>query len=158
MNGLAQWHDLKHFHPDSKVDQWGDPHKIDRELLLRLDAMRARIGLPTIVLSGYRDPGAGQDGRGDNGKSQHGHGLAADIVVPSYGGHLLDLYIEATRFNFNGIGIYRDWVYDGRKVGGLHLDVRNVEMGARWFCYKDKRGVQLYIPLTHENLKLYGVI
>lgn len=158
MNGLSHWEGIKFFKPDSKIDKWGNPHQIERELLLQLDAFRSYLGMPVYVTSGYREPE--NDGKGENGKSQHGYGTAADIVVPGYGGNLLDLFITASRFKFSGIGIYRDWSWDNKIIGGLHVDVRNTNLGYDnlWFCYKDKRGKQIYIPLTVEHLKLHGVL
>lgn len=153
---------IKYFKADSTIDNWGDPSKINGWLLKCLDTFRARLDTPIIVTSGFRN--------GD--PKEHGKGLAVDIVVPDFKGHLLDLFLEAERFPFGGIGLYRDWVYKGNRIGGLHVDMRPLgsqDMAARWFCIRDgaekfqnhsliTKLQQNYISLNAENLKLYGVI
>jgi len=164
---IRRWEDLKYFKKDSKIDKWGNPDKMDPFLLLYLDEFREAIGTPLIVTSGYRagDP------------AQHGLGRAVDVVAPEFKGPLFDLYLIAERFNFGGIGVYRDWLYDGKRIGGLHLDTRLLMgsyqiqkcMAARWLCIrpgtlgsldpKDILGTkQVYIALTHENLRKEGFI
>lgn len=153
MNGLKQWDGIKYFRPDSPVDMWGNPHEMKREILLPLDDFREHLGVIIYVTSGYREKSHSLEGG-----SQHNLGLAVDIVVPAFSGTILDLFIEATRFPFKGIGIYRDWHWAGKKIGGLHLDARNESKGAHWFCYKNPAGIQEYIALNYENLKAYKVL
>lgn len=154
MNGLSQWDKLRHFKADSKIDQWGDPHQMQREILVELDNFREWLGMPIIVTSGYRAMGQ----NGQEGGSQHCLGLAVDIVVPSFKGTLLDLFFDASRFHFNGIGIYKDWTYNGKKTGGLHLDARDTLSRAQWFCYKDPHGTQQYTALTTDILKGFKIV
>jgi uncharacterized protein YcbK (DUF882 family) len=139
---------LKYFRPDSS-DNWGDPSKISRDLLLKLNAFREFIGKPIYVTSGYR---AG------NSSSEHSRGLAVDIVCP--GIPLLQLYLAAERFDFKGIGVYPNWKYQGQIVGGLHLDVRTLHTpyGDRWLGIKDYKGQNQYLELSAQSLKLHGVI
>jgi len=163
---MVKWEDLKYFKKESTTDKWGDPDRIDKFLLLYLDEFRDAIGTPLIVTSGFR--------KGDPG--QHGLGRAVDVVAPNFGGSLFDLYLIAERFNFSGIGVYRDWLYEGKRVGGLHLDTRMLIgtykkefMSARWLCIRpgtqgslDANSIlsvkQVYIPLNHENLRKEGII
>lgn len=139
---------VKHFKPDSTVDRWGDPSKIDGVLLQKVDAFREMLGLPVYVTSGYRE----------GGPKEHGRGLALDVVVPQFTGHLLDLFFAASRFHFNGIGLYRDWKWNGIACGGLHLDNRNAAFEARWACYKDDAGVQIYTALDVATLRGLKII
>ena len=163
---MNPWKSLKYFKADSKLDNWGDPAKMDSFLLMFLDEFREAVGSPLIVTSGYRggDP------------AQHGLGRAVDVVAPEWGGSLFDLYLMAERFNFSGIGIYRDWLYNGKKLGGLHLDTRlilgsnNAELkGARWTCIRpgaDKisnvaeilKIPQVYKPLDLKTLREEGIL
>jgi len=164
---MIRWKDLKYFKEDSKVDKWGDPDKMDTFLLLFLDEFREAIKTPLIVTSGFRpgDPGT------------HGMGRAVDVIAPQWEGPLFDLYLCAERFGFSGIGVYRDWVYDGKVKGGLHLDTRFIMssgktddlMAARWFCIRpgaDKlidineimKIKQVYLKLDLETLKREGVL
>ena len=164
---MSSWNTLRYFKKDSKTDKWGDADKMDSFLLLFLDELREAIKTPLIVTSGYR--------KGDLG--MHGLGRAVDVVAPRWEGSLFDLYLTAERFGFAGIGIYRDWVYDGKKTGVLHLDTRIIQgsykseqlMGARWFCIRpgaDKiadvsevlKIKQVYLKLDHDTLKREGVI
>lgn len=134
---------IKYFKPTGTSDQWGDPSMIDRRLLLALDALREAVGMPIYITSGYRS--------GDSG--QHGKGLAVDVVCPGMG--LLDFYLTAERFPFTGIGVYPFFSYQGRKVGGLHLDVRDVP--ARWMGLGTGKN-QSYVALSEANLRATGVI
>lgn len=90
--------------------------------------------------------------------AEHGKGLALDIIVPSYAGRLLDLYLATERFKFTGIGIYPQWKYGGRIVGGLHVDMRPATMGARWLGRKNLQGQNEYLALNQETLHVNGVI
>lgn len=160
MNGNV-WDGLKYFKKDSTVDKWGDPSRIDPFLLQYLDAFREEVGKPVFVTSGYRkdDP------------RQHGLGRAVDIVCPDWDRPLFDLYLVAERFGFGGLGIYRDWFYNGKRVGGLHLDVRMLDTpkASRWFCIRpgaDRLSMfeeiskikQVYLALDTETLRREGVI
>lgn len=78
--------------------------------------------------------------------------------MPDFNGALVDLLFVAMRFNFMGVGIYRDWEWKGKKTGGLHLDMRTADHRALWFCYKNRYGKQEYVGLTLETLKGFGVV
>lgn len=147
MSKLSNFEGIRHFSPTSKVDQWGSPSMISRELLEKLDAFRAMINCPVIVTSGFRASSQG---------SQHQLGLAVDIVAVGFSGTLHDLYLAAERFNFKGIGVYPDWTYVGKKVGGLHLDVRTGPP-ARWIGIGRGKD-NTYVKFTEANLKKYGVV
>ena len=97
---------------------------------------------------------------------------AVDIIVPKFKGSLLDLYLTAERFNFNGVGLYNGWKYKGKVVGGLHLDMRLLDVEAdgtfyyrtnRWLGVSTpvkKRGKlvasQKYHAFNEANLKKHG--
>jgi len=142
------WSKVKHF---SSKDNWRDVSKIVPDLIYLLDSFRSFIGTPLIVTSAYRE--------GD--KAQHGLGRAVDVVAPKYEGSLFDLYLSAERYAFTGIGLYRDWKHDNKKIGGLHLDVRILsenEKAARWTCVKNSSGTQVYLPMNLETLKKEGFV
>lgn len=140
--------DLKYFRPTDTADRWGKPEAMDRDLLVRLDYLRETVGSSLFVTSGYRQ------GRGG---SQHFSGRAVDIIAPHFKGTLLDLYNLAYQVGFIGIGIYPHWQFSGKAIGGLHVDVRPGKQ-AKWMGVLDDTGKQVYIGLTKENLKKYGVI
>lgn len=147
------WTDFKHFRKDSSIDQWGDPEKIQLETLKLVESLRERIGFPIYVTSAYRS---------DNPSSEHIHGHAFDIVSPEFvkAQSLLDFYLLAERCGFGGIGIYPHWCYDGKRVGGLHVDGR--ETAARWMGVltdpsNPYNRAQTYIPLNTENILKYKV-
>lgn len=153
MSELSQWDGLRYFRPASTIDNWGDPKKMDRRILLEIDNMRNYLGQPLIVTSGYRH------GKSERGSfSYHEYGLAVDIVAPEFKQHLMDLFLIASRFNFKGIGVYRDWHYKGQSIGGLHLDMRSEVTRKQWLCYKDGAGVQQYIGLTMDALREYRIV
>lgn len=99
-----------------------------------LEAIRAAMGKPVIVVSGYRSPAynaaRARNSSGVAKDSQHLHGRAADIRVagvPSAEVHaaVLALVKAGQLPKLGGLGIYRGWV---------HVDVREKVDGhlARW--------------------------
>lgn len=91
---------------------------LDPNLVQKLEALRALVGVPITVTSGYRTPahnaqvGGAQD-------SQHELGKAADIV---WSGIEMETAVTlAEQVGFTGIGSYAD--------GHLHVDVRDVQAG-----------------------------
>lgn len=107
---------------DGKPSPFGET-VVHRELIVRLNAIRAAFGKPIMVTSGYRSPEHNQRVGGVK-NSFHVQGLAADIQ-PKDLNDLDELYTLVEKFNKNGgIGRYNDFI---------HIDVRGV--AARW----DKR-------------------
>jgi len=141
---MNQWDGIRHFRPDSKIDNWGDPSKMKRSILVKADRLRDFIGKPLYAVSAYRP----------STTSEHGKGLAIDLICPDM--HPFDLYMVAERFGFNGLGVYRDWQFRGKKTGGIHADT-GVRVG-RWACYKDGNHKQRYIAADLKNLRKYKII
>lgn len=107
---------------DGKPSPYGET-VVHRELIVRLNAIRAAFGRPIIVTSGYRSPEHNKHVGGVK-NSTHVLGIAADIQ-PKDLNDLDELYNLVEKFNKNGgIGRYNDFI---------HVDVRGV--AARW----DKR-------------------
>jgi|GEM_PF-6814537 len=85
---------------------------------------------------------------------------------PEYSGSLFGLYMMAERLNFSGIGIFPDMTHNGKIVGGLHLDIRQLEpseQGLRWlglddYSKKEKRKIEVYHPATIKNLKKFYIL
>lgn len=91
---------------------------IDDRLLEVLDKIRAVIGMPLYVSSGYRCRSHNED-VGGVADSQHIHGRAADVYAD--GISILKLAALAEEAGADGIGLYDDFV---------HVDVRGSY--ARW--------------------------
>jgi len=152
---LNWWGILHHFKPDSKVDKWGDPARMDANVLVKLDRLRHFIGHPIYVTSGFRggDPNI------------HGQGRAVDVMCPGFPSCVFDLYLIAERFNFKGIGIYPHWHWNDKVIGGLHLDERQIPLknqgfnfkGARWIGVKSD-GINIYYPLDRKHLESFDII
>lgn len=92
------------------------------ELAAAFEALRAAVGLPLVVLSGYRTPvhnrmvGGAPD-------SQHVQGRALDLLPPK-GWHAIQLAAVARRIpQIRGLGVYS---------GFVHIDVRPTERMAVW--------------------------
>lgn len=145
MASNQEWALLKRFKP---TENWGDPSKMNYELLLRMDRWASFLGRPVMVTCGTQGTHA------EN--SEHYEGNAADVIVP--GLHVLDQYFSAVRFGFRSIGVYPDWILSRKdKVGGLHLGNRANSYTREWL------GVQVdskqeYLALSLENLKKYSVL
>ena len=150
------WAKLRYFKKDSPRDQWGSPDLIADELLLRLDDFRHTLGVPVYVTAGVNIGGH----KPNSFHYPQNGACAVDVVVPDFNGHPVELLWEAMRFGFTGVGFYPHWKFDGRTVGGLHLDLRPLEKDAdgtvnyrhsRWLGVM-RDGQQIYLPLTYRNL------
>lgn len=128
------WKKIDHF---SRNDNFGDPSKMHFELIQNLDYLRAYINRPIIIHCGYEP----RDGLGF-----HPLGLAVDCHAENM--HCIQFYIAATRFGFNGIGIYPWW-----NKPGLHLDMRPLkpkDHRALWASTGPKK----YVAFDAEFLRL----
>jgi len=128
---LRQWNRLRYF---SIFENWGDPFRMHSKLLFALDRLRAFIGYPCIIHCGTQ----GQH----SPNSYHYKGMAVDCHFENVS--LIDQWLAAERFpEFLGIGLYPQW-----NNPGLHLDIRNTKMRARWI-----RLDSIYRPLDENTLK-----
>lgn len=87
---------------------------IDKRLLAGLEKLRAMIGQPIHINSGYRCEQHNQR-IGGASKSYHLKGMAADISVADMDSRTLFAFCEDIP-EFGGLGLYRSWVHvDTRK-------------------------------------------
>lgn len=132
-----QWETIHFFRPE---ENFGDPTRMSYQLLITLDNFRGYIDVPIIIHCGYET-----DGHSEN--SYHYKGMAVDCHAK--GIDLYDFYFAATRFQFNGIGIYPWW-----NSPGLHLDVRPTKyLGAKSFW--GSTGPNTYVGLDSKFLSTY---
>jgi len=117
------------WHPNfTRQENWGDPNKIYRELVIRLQTTRSMSGKPTRINCAFATTGHARN-------SKHYLGQAADIVI--MGLPLSLQFFYAIRAGFRGIGVYPYW-----NTPGLHVDVRPLDDGHpidMWF--RDKNGL-----------------
>lgn len=126
-----EWLTIRHF---SENEKWGNPEKMEYDLVKTLDDLRDFIGFPINIHCGYED-------RKNN--SQHCFGTAVDCHAKNLS--LFEFYTAASRFEFNGIGIYPFW-----NNPGLHLDIRTSGHRAIW----GKDIVGDYVPISSEFMRL----
>lgn len=117
----------KRLSPHFKVKEFHSPHdpcdvvKVDEKLLTLLERIRAHVGKPVHVNSGYRSPEYNATLKNASPRSQHCNGKAADIwvegVTPKQIAEIAECYLGSS----GGIGIYKNFT---------HVDVR--EGCARW--------------------------
>lgn len=152
------WEKLRHFRPDSKIDNFGDVDAISGELLFMLDDFRNFLGVPVIVLRGVSP-------KGMHSKNSYHYiesgACAVDVAIPEFAGTPIDLLISAFRFPFSGVGFYPDWTYQGKQAKGLHLDTRPFRWDAdetknytynRWIGVATQGGSQKYIAMSWQNI------
>lgn len=144
----SDWKLLKNFGP---AENWGDPQRMDLQHLLLLDKLRTKLGTRMIVTCGTQ--GRHQE------NSLHYEGLATDLVFPELKPeNLLDVFIEASRLPFGGIGLYPFWRHANIVRGGIHLDSRKGDR-AYWLGVHSAQGVgQVYVALNSTNLLKYGLV
>ena len=109
---------VKEFH--SQKDP-SDMVKVDERLLVLLERIRAYIGKPIHVNSGYRSPEYNATLKNASPRSQHCYGKAADIRVDGVTPEKIAEIAECFLGSSGGIGIYKHFT---------HVDVR--PNGARW--------------------------
>lgn len=97
---------------------------LDPRLVEKLEALRALVGVPIKVTSGYRTPEHNREVGGAH-DSQHELGKAADITWT--GIEMTRASALASQVGFTGIGTYP-------KDGHIHVDVRDLQAGraATW--------------------------
>ncbi len=128
----AEWKYIKHFKPN---ENWGDPAKMDDLLLKHLDLLRDFAGFPFEVHCGYETSGHATN-------SYHYQGLAVDGHFE--GLSLVEQFLFAIQFQFNGIGIYPYW-----NKPGLHLDIRPGPRRAMWLRTREGH----YKNLTIDDIE-----
>lgn len=116
-----------------------DPDRVQPELVYLVDAFRDYTGKPAIIHVAWEDDGHVEE-------SAHYTGAAVDLHVE--GLPLIDQWMAAERFPFQGIGLYPHW-----NSPGLHLDVRRVgtEHGAGRRWWRDATGA--YRTLDRDFLR-----
>lgn len=146
----AQWERIDFFRKEE--GQWGDPDKINFDLIRTLDQFRYYTGQVMWVSCGTQGVHAQN--------SLHYDGFAVDIVFPNRKKHLVDLFVDASRFSFSEIGLYPDWEYRGETVGGLHLG-KGAGLCLRkkyWVCVDAGKGKKEYSPCDVQNFLDLGII
>ena len=105
---LDNFKGIKYF---TEKEKWGDPKKINRLLLQKLDVFRELARVPVIVTEGYATTG-------HEPNSQHYQGTAVDAYFGK-NVHPHEFLLCALKSRFTGVGLYqiRDTYY-------YHLDVR----------------------------------
>ena len=103
------------FYPEFVINEnWGNAELMQLSFLEVLYAWRIYTGIPIFVSYGTQGTHA------DN--SLHYIGFAVDLIPLRGKIPLVDVFISALRFHFTGIGIYPKWKYNGKVVGGMHLE------------------------------------
>ena len=120
----------KHFQHSELACPHCDVNGCTQELVDALEALRAEIGLPIIVISAYRCQEHNQAIKNKDGealaakKSQHMLGTAADIRVKGLSARDLEKAAEKIPAFLNG------GLGPNDHTGGIHVDVRPKK--ARW--------------------------
>lgn len=117
----------KRLSPHFRVREFHSKHdptdvvKVDERLLTLLERIRAHVGAPVHINSGYRSPEYNRTLKNASPRSQHCNGKAADIwvegVTPKQIAEIAECYLGSS----GGIGIYKNFT---------HVDVRT--SCARW--------------------------
>lgn len=119
----------EHFNKAEFEDRTTHECNMNPKLITALEQLRAILGRPITINSGYRSPSTNA-AVGGVGHSQHMLGDAADLKIPDGKGgwlstwELLALAEEVEAFRDGGIGVYPE------NNDFIHLDVRDGR--ARW--------------------------
>lgn len=132
-----------------KDNEFDDVAKMNPKLIEELDKLREWLGSPIVITS--------STGGVHEVNSQHYLGNAVDVVFPKSKKSLRAIYEHCLKMSWMGIGVYPNWKYLGKEVGGLHLDLRNTNVRAQWMGVR-KDGKQVYIGLNNANLTKYKIV
>jgi hypothetical protein len=150
----TEWKKLKWFRKDEKPYGFGNPSKMNFQLLYFLDCYREYIDCPIIVRCGTQ---------GTHVAKWHSLGLAVDVLIDTKDIHPLDLLLAVERFPFTGVGINLVAnVHGMMKPIAMHLDLRTIEdipkgcIARRWIWFQTASGFHS-VPLTYEFLEQFGV-
>ena len=133
MKLTVDWNQIHYF---KREEKWGDPSKVNPELIYLIDEFRHFVGKPFVLHNAYA-----KDGHSPTSQHYKGNALDGHFVGLSW----LDQFLLAMKFGkFNGIGTYPDWNHPG-----LHLDVRPLSGGPKhtWLRLKGE-----YMNVTEENI------
>jgi hypothetical protein len=125
---IKDWHSLKRLNKGEH--NWGNPHAIDKRIIILLDKVLHQWDLDAIVTSGTN--------RTHSPTSWHyptsTHlGMALDIVFPKKEKKdIPNIFINFMRHKFTGIGLYPGWMVFGENRGGMHVDIRPQEYKSLW--------------------------
>ena len=136
---MHDWSSIRHFKPE----EWKhDPERISWDVVMLMDEMRDAAGVPVTIHVAWDNNGHVNDS--SHYTTQRDFACAVDFHFKGW--QLLDQWLFAERFPWNGIGIYPFWTYPG-----LHVDLRRLgrdhpSLGKRW--WRDSEGY--YKPLDRE--------
>lgn len=129
-----QWTRIRYF---DTTEKWGDPMRMNHELIQGLVALRRYVGERIIIHCGYDDRPGGW----------HPKGRAVDLHIE--GMPPMMQFLAALRFPvFTGIGLYPWW-----NSPGIHVDNRPLTYGqprALWGSTADR----IYCPIDTNFLAL----
>lgn len=129
------WDTIRNF---SIKENWGDPFMIEKDLMVKLEALRMYVKKPIVIHCAYSTTG-------HSPHSQHGSGNACDINIK--GLSVIEQFLVALRFDFRGYGLYGRDVWNNE---GLHLDVRTTRQPAFWGCQRNQNGEKTYVLLNES--------
>ena len=106
--------DFKYFQRSDFDCQETGENLMEDDFISKLDHLRAVLGWPMIVTSGYRSLAHSAEINKPSGGGYHTKGIAADIKV-SGGKQRHDILKHSTALGFTGIGVAKTFI---------HLDTR----------------------------------
>ena len=129
----ADWAKIKNF---NKEEKWGNPHKMNKNLIFLLDNWREDHGIIFNVFNGWAKTG-------HNKLSMHYLGDAVDGELKNT--DMINSFLLANKYDnyqlkenrFTGVGCYYGmWKRNNKYINGLHLDVRTINNNkiATWGC------------------------
>ena len=105
---------MKFFTEEEFDCQHTGENRMEKEFLLKLDALREHCGFPFVITSGYRSPDHPLEAVKEI-PGTHAQGIAADIKITN-SAHRYSLIKAALEHGFTGIGVAGDFI---------HLDIRS---------------------------------
>jgi len=141
-DSLTEVKEMSKLSPHFASAEFACPHcgkvKVTPKLIKLLEELRKEIGnRPIVITSGYRCIEHNK-AVGGHPKSYHTKGLAADIRASGIAP--IDLFFEALKLGFSGVGLYDSFV---------HVDVRPGRKKALWGKLRDGTYASIVHVLKH---------
>lgn len=106
---LSDWKEIQFFTKEEFSCKCGCGVRMNRDFVFRVDSLRARVGFPIVITSGYRCESHNK-AIGGATNSQHVKGLAADLKIVS-SNHRYEILKEVFSMHFAGVGIADNFVH-----------------------------------------------
>jgi len=123
---MRDWSKIRYFRREEFIK---DPDKVEWDVVLLMDEMRAAAGVPIHIHVAWDDGGH----IADSSHYTHAREFSTAVDFNFQGWPLLQQWLFAERFPWLGIGIYPYWDHPGLHVDLQRIGRDHIHLGRRWW-------------------------